>query len=374
MRIALAFDSFKGSLSSIEVADAFEEGFRTVVENCEVIKLPIADGGEGTAEVFVSALGGRMVECTVCDPLERPVTARYGIIDSGKTAVIEMAQASGLTLLSPQERNPLVTSTKGFGELIADALGRGCRELFLGIGGSATNDAGMGMMQALGYRFLDSQERELRGCGASLCDVVTIDTTQVCHAIKEAEFVVACDVTNPFCGGDGAAFVFAPQKGADAAAVEKLDSGLRHFAACIKESTDVDVTDMPGAGAAGGVGGTLAAMLGARLLPGAQMVLDALHFEARVADCDYIFTGEGCIDAQTLMGKAPFTVLQRALRLDIPVVAVGGRVKWCDELRRSSFMAIVPLVTDDTPAEEAMRPCVARENVKRVAAHIARRI
>ena len=370
MKITLAFDSFKGSLSSLAVAEAFEEGLRTVYGDCEILKFPIADGGEGTAEALVSALGGTMVECSVDDPLGRPVAARYGIIDNGATAVIEMAEASGLTLLRPEERNPLYTSTRGFGELILDALGRGCRRLLLGIGGSATNDAGMGMMQAFGYRFLDSSGVELSACGASLGSVAKIDASLVPAIVRGAEFIVACDVVNPFCGKEGAAYVFAPQKGADDAMVSLLDKGLYHFAERIKECTGVDVRDMQGAGAAGGVGGALAAMLGAQLMPGAQMVLDALHFDERVAGSDFIVTGEGRIDAQTLMGKAPAAVLQRALRLDIPVIAVGGTVVWCDELRKSPFKAIVPLVTDDTPLEEAMKPSVTRENLRRVAKEV----
>lgn len=374
MKIALAFDSFKGSLSSIEVAEAFEEGFSSVINDCEILKFPIADGGEGTAEALVAALGGVMAECYVSDPLGRSIGARYGVIDNGATAVIEMAEASGLTLLTLQERNPLYTSTRGLGELILDALERGCRRILLGIGGSATNDAGMGMMQALGYRFFDSSGCELTGCGAVLCDVASIDASQVHGAVSETEFIVACDVSNPFCGENGAAYVFAPQKGADEDMVKLLDSGLCHFAGCISECTGIDVIDMPGAGAAGGVGGALAAMFGARLMPGAQMVLDALCFDEKIVGCDCVFTGEGRVDAQTLMGKAPFAVLQRAMLSDIPVVAVGGMVEWCEELRRSSFKAIIPVVSDDTSLEEAMSPSVARENVRRIAVRIASEI
>lgn len=193
-------------------------------------------------------------------------------------------------------------------------------------------------------------------------------------AVSETEFIVACDVSNPFCGQNGAAYVFAPQKGADEDMVKLLDSGLCHFAGCISECTGIDVIDMPGAGAAGGVGGALAAMFGARLMPGAQMVLDALCFDEKIVGCDCVFTGEGRVDAQTLMGKAPFAVLQRAMLLDIPVVAVGGMVEWCEELRRSSFKAIIPVVSDDTSLEEAMSPSVARENVRRIAVRIASEI
>lgn len=371
MKITLAFDSFKGSLTSLQVADAFEEGFRSVICDCEVLKLPIADGGEGTAAALVSALGGTMVETIVNDPLGRKITAHYGVIDNGATAVIEMAEASGLTLLAPSERNPLNTSTEGFGQLILDALQRGCRRLFLGIGGSATNDAGTGMMQALGFRFLDSYGNELRGCGASLCNVDYIDCSNVFPALNEAQIVVACDVNSPFCGTEGAAYVFAPQKGADDGMVVLLDNGLRHFATKIEECSGVDVVNVPGAGAAGGVGGALEAMLGAELRPGAMMVLDALRFNEVVADCDYVFTGEGCVDAQTLMGKAPAVILQRAVRLGVPVVAVGGIVEWCEQLRKSLFKAVYPLVVDKSSLDEAMRPHVTRENVRRVAAGIA---
>ena len=371
MKITLAFDSFKGSLSSSEVADAFEAGFSSVAGDCEVLKLPMADGGEGTVESLVSAIGGETVECAVSDPLGRTVTARYGILDNGAVAVIEMAAASGLTLLADYERNPMLTSTRGFGELVLDALSRGCRRLFLGIGGSATNDAGMGMMQALGYRFLDASGQTLAGCGASLADVATIDASGVCPALAEAEIVVACDVNNPFCGRSGAAYVFAPQKGADEAMVASLDEGMHHFAEVIRDFTAVDIAVMPGAGAAGGIGGSLAALLRARLAPGADMLLDAMHFDVAVAGSDYIFTGEGRIDAQTLMGKAPAAVMRRAVAAGIPVVAVGGTVECCPRLRESAFSAIFPVLVDDTPIEEAMKPSVARRNVRRAAEGIA---
>ena len=371
MKITLAFDSFKGSLSSSEVADAFEAGFSSVAGDCEVLKLPMADGGEGTVESLVSSLGGETVECAVSDPLGRTVTARYGILDNGAVAVIEMAAASGLTLLADYERNPMLTSTRGFGELVLDALSRGCRRLFLGIGGSATNDAGMGMMQALGYRFLDASGQALAGCGASLADVATMDASGVCPALAEAEIVVACDVNNPFCGRSGAAYVFAPQKGADEAMVASLDEGMHHFAKVVKDFTAVDIAVMPGAGAAGGIGGSLAALLGARLVPGADMLLDAMHFDEAVSGSDYIFTGEGRIDAQTLMGKAPAAVMRRAVAAGIPIVAVGGTVEWCPRLRESAFCAIFPVLVDDTPIEEAMKPSVARRNVRRAAEGIA---
>lgn len=363
--ILLAFDSFKGSLTSREVADAFEEGVRSVLPDCVVKKVCLADGGEGTAEALVGTLGGKWIEVEVSDPLMRPIRACYGVVDDGRTAIIEMASASGLTLLTEEERNPLKTSTYGTGQLIADALKRGCRKLLIGIGGSATNDTGTGMLSALGFRFLDAEGMPLAGCGESLERITTIDTSHILPELKAVDIRVACDVTNPFCGPQGAAYIFASQKGADRQMVEQLDRGMHHFAEVIREYNKVDVTNISGAGAAGGLGGAFSALLGARLCRGVELVLDALHFEELLTGCDLVVTGEGHIDRQTLMGKAPMGVLKAATHQNIPVIAIGGSIEQSPELEQSSFSSILSINEEGLPLHLAMRPDVARENVKR---------
>ena len=363
--ILLAFDSFKGSLTSAEVTDAFEEGLRTTLPDCQVKKVCMADGGEGTAEAIVSTRQGEWAEAEVLDPLMRPIRARYGLIDKGETAVIEMATASGLTLLSEDERNPLKTSTYGTGQLIADSLARGCRKLLIGIGGSATNDAGTGMLSALGFRFLDAEGNLLHGCGESLEKIASIDSSHILPELESVEITVACDVTNPFCGPCGAAYVFAPQKGADKAMVTRLDDGLRHFAQIIHSYNKVDVSEMPGAGAAGGLGGAFSAFLNARLCRGVEWILDALHFDELLNGCDLVVTGEGRIDHQTLMGKTPYGILQAASCQDIPTIAIGGSINWCPELKESGFSSILSINEEGLPLDIAMRPEVAKENLRR---------
>lgn len=365
MTITLAFDSFKGSLRSDEVADAFEEGLRTVLPDCEVRKAYVADGGEGTMEAIVKSLNGSFIETTVSDPIGRAVKARYGIIDNGQTAVIEMAEASGLTLLKPEERNPMHTTTYGTGELIADAISRGCRRFLVGIGGSATNDGGTGMLSALGFRFLDKERNTLKGCGGTLAEIASIDASQAMSELKDCEFVIACDVTAPLYGPNGAAHVFAPQKGANKEMVAQLDAGLRNFASAIYQFNGKDVTHIPGGGAAGGMGAGMYALLNSRLERGIDMVLNAIRFDDIITGSDLIVTGEGRIDHQTVMGKAPSGILRRASAQGIPVIAIGGRVEWCDELRKSGFAKILEASNPDMPKEKAMQRSIAYENMRR---------
>jgi glycerate kinase len=370
-RLTIATDSFKGSLTSREVAEAFAEGWHEVFPRCDIRKVCIADGGEGTLETLVEGMGGSYVEVEVHDPLHRPTKARYGIIDAGRTAIIEMASASGLTLLKEEERNPMETSTFGTGEMVADALKRGCRKVLLGIGGSATNDCGVGMFRALGYRFLDANSNELEGGGNVLHKIAEIDDSQRLRALDECEFIVACDVTNPLYGEQGAARIFAPQKGADRKMVEALDKGLRNFACAVERFNGCSIGEMEGAGAAGGLGGGLYALLGARLERGVDMVLEALEFDQIVADSDLVITGEGRLDRQTLMGKAPSGVLAVAQRHNIPTIAIGGAVEWCDELRQSGFSAIECITPEGQSITKAMTPAIAKDNVRRTAKRIA---
>ena len=371
-RIAVAIDSFKGSLSSREVADAFEQGWHSVLPECEVRKVSIADGGEGTVDALVETLSGEWAEVVVSDPLGRPIKARYGVIDNGATAVMEMSSASGLPLLNPDERNPLRTSTYGTGEMIADALARGCRKFLVGIGGSATNDGGMGMLRALGFRFIDAAGRELDGSGATLESVVAIDGANAISELSQAEFIVACDVNNPLYGENGAAYIYAPQKGADPKMVERLDAGLRNYARAIVRYNGEDVADMPGAGAAGGLGAGFKALLGARLERGIDMVLNAMDFDSIIEECELVITGEGRLDRQTVMGKAPSGVLQRASAQGIPTIAIGGAVAWCEELEKSNFTAMLPIVAAPTTLAEAMERKTAMANVSRTAVQIAK--
>lgn len=371
-RITVAIDSFKGSLSSQEVANAFELGWCSVLPDCEVRKVCIADGGEGTVEALVETLSGEYVDVEVSDPIGRPITARYGVVSGGTTAVIEMSAASGLPLLSPDERNPLKTSTFGTGEMIADALRRGCRKFLVGIGGSATNDGGLGMVRALGFRLLDANGCELAGDGASLETLARIDASGALRELSEAEFTVACDVTNPLFGERGAAYVYAPQKGADSEMVKRLDCGLRNYARVVEEFSGESVSEMPGAGAAGGLGAGFKALLGARLERGIDMVLGAMHFDKIIEGSDLVITGEGRLDRQTVMGKAPSGVLNAATAQGIPTIAIGGAIAWCEELANSDFVAMLPIVAGPVTLEEAMRPDVATENVRRTAAQIAK--
>lgn len=362
-KVVVASDSFKGCLSSWQVADAVEKGIHDALPGCDVVKLAVADGGEGSMDALMTTLGGKPVSLMVSGPLGSPVEAEYAWID-GSTAVIEMARASGLTLLAPEERNPLRASTYGTGQLIADALDKGCRRFMICIGGSATNDAGTGMLEALGYRFMDSGGNILKGCGEALGRISSIDFSNVHPALSESEFIVACDVDSPFCGPDGAAYVYGPQKGASPEMVEQLDKGMRHFARIIFQVTGVDVTDMPGAGAAGGLGGALKAFLKAEISRGADMVLDAVHFDDAIKDADLVITGEGRIDSQTLTGKLPYVVARRAALQNIPVVALCG----CAQVSElPCFERIIQITPPDMPLEKAMSPEVSSSAICKLA-------
>lgn len=370
--VVVASDSFKGSLRSTEVAASVASGILSVCPSCRVIGVPIADGGEGTVEAVVTAAGGSYIEKEVSDPLMRKVRARYGMINE-TTTVIEIASASGLTLLTPSERNPMLTTTYGTGELILDALGRGCRKIILGLGGSATTDGATGLLSALGYRFLDSRGNPLFGCGESLGKITRIDAENLTRLLRGVEIILASDVRSPLCGPLGAAAMFAPQKGADASAVEMLDKGLANFAKAVFVYNGMDITDMEGAGAAGGAGGGLASLLGARLRSGIDVVLETMGFDRIIRGSDLVITGEGRIDRQTVMGKAPAGVLRAAQREGIPVAAIGGTVESCAELEHSGFAAMVSATPFGMPLSEAMSGDVAAANVRRAASEIARK-
>lgn len=363
-KVVIASDSFKGSLTSLEVAQSVAKAVKEAYPSCEVVEVNVADGGEGTMDALQQTLGGRKVILEVSDPLGRPVNASYVILDDGNTAVLEMSAASGLPLLAPGERNPSKTSTLGTGELIRDALDKGCRKFLVGIGGSATNDAGMGMLHALGYRFMDASGTELAPVGVSMINVASIDMSGRHPALSEAQFIVACDVKAPLYGPDGAAYVFAPQKGADNEMVEALDMGLRHFAEVSAFATGCDSSSLEGSGAAGGLGYAFRQFLGASLERGVEMVLDAIHFDELLKGADLVITGEGRVDSQTLTGKTPYGVAQRALHQGIPVVAIGGSVTLDHEQAQSAgFKDVVQITPAGMPLKEAMKPEVAAENI-----------
>jgi glycerate kinase len=323
-----------------------EEGILSVFPSAQVYKIPIADGGEGTVEALVTATKGRMMEQTVTGPLGNPLQACWGILGDGETAVIEMAAASGLTLVPRDQRNPCITTTYGTGQLIKTALDQGIRKLIIGIGGSATNDGGTGMAQALGARFLDASGKELPQGGAALAELAVIDLTGIDPRLQQASILVACDVDNPLCGPRGASAVYGPQKGATPEMVAELDQALAKFAAVAKTTTGRDVSEYPGAGAAGGLGAGFLFFTNAQLKPGVEIVLEATGFADIVKEAHFVITGEGNTDFQTAFGKAPVGVAKIATQYNIPVVCLsGGLGKGAENVLEqgiSGLMSIVP--------------------------------
>lgn len=368
-KIVIASDSFKGSLSSLEVASFLKQGFAVNCPGCEVLCVEVADGGEGTVEAIASIRPVSWVNAQVADPIGRRIPAKFAICDDG-TALLEMSAASGLPLLNPKERNPLVTSTFGTGELIAAALDRGCRKFIVGIGGSATNDAGTGMLSALGVRFLDGNGHRLNGCGQNLEKIESIDLSGLDPRIRECSFEVACDVDNPFCGPRGAAFVFAPQKGAGPQTVERLDKGLGHFAGVIGKDLKKDISAIPGAGAAGGLGGAFIAFLNATLKTGVDVVLDSIGFDDIIDGADLVITGEGKMDFQTASGKTPLGVLRRAQKQGIPTIAVAGLVKHCETLDNLGFRRIYATAQPGIPFETLISKEYTGARLQQIAAQI----
>ena len=364
-KIVLAIDSFKGCLSSKEIEQCIAEEIHRILPSCQTVCIPIADGGEGMLDTLIEATQGTFVSTQAHDPLMRIRPARYGILGDQRTAIIEMAEINGLTTLSPIERNPMKTSTYGTGELIKDALEKGFRRFIIGIGGSATNDAGMGMMQALGAHLYDKQGNELEQGGKIMEQIAHIDLNHLHPALKEATFIVACDVQNPFCGPQGAAYVFARQKGASEEQIRQLDEGMRHLALLIERDFSYNINKVKGAGAAGGLGGAFATFLQAHLQSGIDLLLNAVDFDRKITNADWIITGEGKADRQTAEGKVPAGVLKRAKKANIPVMLIAGKVEDKACLQQMGFARIVKISPDNLPLEEAMRPEVTRENIRR---------
>ena len=355
MRVVIAPDSFKGSVSALGVAQAMERGVRAVFPDAEVRQVPIADGGEGTVEALVTATRGRLEERTVRGPFGEPVRARWGVLGDGQTAVLEMAAASGLPLVPKDRRDPRVTSTYGTGELVRAALEAGLTKLVIGIGGSATNDGGTGLARALGVRFLDAAGAELPEGGAALGRLARIDLAGLDSRLASAEILVACDVDNPLTGPRGASAVYGPQKGATPQMVAELDAALGHYARVAQAATGRDVALHPGAGAAGGLGAGLLFFTPARLRPGVDIVLETTGFVELVRGADLVLTGEGRTDFQTAMGKAPVGVAQAAKRHGVPVVCLaGGLGDGADDVLAKGIDALASAVPQAMPLEEAM--------------------
>lgn len=367
----LAPDSFKESMSAKEVCIAMENGLRKVYPEAEYIHVPMADGGEGTVQSLVDASGGQIYTKQVVGPLGQLVTAEYGILGDGRTAAIEMASASGIHLVDKADRNPLITTTYGTGELIRECLDRGIRSIIIGIGGSATNDGGTGMAEALGVRFLDENGEQLNRGGGSLDRLAKIDMSSLDERLQHTQLIVACDVTNPLCGENGASFVFGPQKGASPEVVRQLDANLAHYADIVNKQLGKDVIGLPGAGAAGGLGAGLLIFTQAVLQRGIEIVIEYTGLEQKLAEADLVFTGEGGIDFQTKFGKTPYGVASTAKAKGKKVIALAGYIgQGIDTLYAEGIDAIFGIVPGASDLEKLLKEGPA--NVERTCENIAR--
>lgn len=374
MKAVIAMDSFKGSVSSLEAGNAVAEGILRVFPDADTIIKPVADGGEGTVESLVSGLNGRLCEAKVSDPLGRKIAAKYGILPNN-TAVIEMAAASGLTLLSENERDPMLTTTYGTGELILSAIRNGCRNFIIGIGGSATNDGGIGCLQALGFGMLDSKGRQVGFGAKGLSQLAKITDTNVIPELNECSFKVACDVTNPLCGENGCSAVFASQKGAKAEMIPIMDGYLRNYAELTKKYNTAAFPYTPGAGAAGGLGFALMYYLNAEFESGIELIMRETQLESAIIDADIVITGEGCLDSQTAMGKAPVGIAKIAKKYGKPVIAFSGAVKSGAELcNQNGIDAYFPILRQVSTLEEAMDKTTAYRNLADTAEQVFRTI
>jgi glycerate 2-kinase len=370
VKIIIAPDSFKGSLTAREAASAIELGVRAAFPDANVDTIPMADGGEGTLEALVASTSGKFVFAEAVDPLNRPIKGRYGVLGDGTTAVIEMATVSGLLLLKKNELNPLFTSTYGTGQLIRHALESGYDKLIVGLGGSSTNDCGTGMAQALGVRFFRKDKSEIldKMCGRFLGDVASIDLSELFPAVQRSYVTAACDVKNPLLGERGTSFMYSRQKGATSDIADQLEKNMRSFIDIAEKSTGRQVRDIPGAGAAGGLGAGLMLFLGAELQPGIDIVMDACNFSERIKDADIILTGEGKIDNQTAFGKTIAGIASRANSLKIPVIAFGGIVENADILYELGVTKIISLCKEPASIEQAMTdaPMLLQKKVETV--------
>ncbi|MBV7404185.1 glycerate kinase [Enterobacter sp. ENT03] len=370
MKIVIAPDSYKESLSALDVATAIERGFKEIFPDAEYVKLPVADGGEGTVEAMVAATHGRIVKVNVTGPLGEPVAGFYGISGDEQSAFIEMAAASGLELVPAAQRDPLITTSWGTGELIRHALDAGVKHIIIGLGGSATNDGGAGMVQALGATLLNAQGNALGQGGGELASLARIDVSELDPRLKTCRIEVACDVTNPLTGDDGASAIFGPQKGATDEMIARLDNALHHYAKIIQRDLDVDVLTLAGGGAAGGMGAGLYAFCGAELRRGIEIVTDALHLAEHVADADLVITGEGRIDSQTVHGKVPVGVAKVAKKYHKPVIGIAGSLTAdVGVVHEHGLDAVFSVIYSICSLDDALKN--AGENVRMTARNVA---
>ncbi|MFW2044998.1 glycerate kinase [Acinetobacter variabilis] len=353
----LAPDSFKESMTAEQACQAMQRGILQVFPDANCITVPMADGGEGTVDALISSLKGERVTCQVTGPLaSQSIETYFGLVDAGQTVVIEMAKANGIHLLEVARRNPMLTSTYGTGEMIKQALDLGVKKIIIGLGGSITNDGGSGMAQALGVQFFNATGGVMQVCGGNLNQIDRIDFSRLDSRLKNTEILIASDVNNPLCGPNGASVIFGPQKGATSEMVQQLDRNLRHFADLVETSLDISFKNFPGAGAAGGLGFGLMAFAGAKLQSGVALIMEQNRLAEKIADADYVFTGEGKIDHQTALGKTPFGVAQVAQQLNKPVIAFAGLVgEGIESLYQAGFSQIVGINPPDCLLKDALK-------------------
>lgn len=364
MKVVIAIDSLKGSLSSMEAGTAIKDGILAAKPDAEVIVKPLADGGEGTTDALIEGMNGERIDLTVTGPMHTPVDAYYGYLKDTNTAVMEMASAAGITLVPDSEKNPLLATSYGVGEMINDAIQRGCRNFIIGIGGSVTNDGGIGMLKALGVRFLDENGEDAGEGGQALAKVARIDVSGMNPLLKECHIQVACDVNNPLCGENGSTYVYGPQKGVTEDMKKTLDEAMAHFARVTSETLENDYMNTPGAGAAGGLGYAFLAYTGAALTPGIELILDAVGLEEELSGADVVVTGEGRLDFQTAMGKAPVGVARLAKKYNAKVIAFAGSVtKEATACNKEGIDAFFPILRSVCTLAEAMDPVAARNNI-----------
>lgn len=364
MKVVVAIDSLKGSLSSMEAGLAIKEGVLAAQPDAEVIVKPLADGGEGTTDALIEGMNGERIDLTVTGPMHTPVDAYYGYLKDTNTAVMEMASAAGITLVPDSEKNPLLATSYGVGEMINDAIQRGCRNFIIGIGGSVTNDGGIGMLKALGVRFLDENGEDAGEGGQALAKVARIDVSGMNPLLKECHIQVACDVNNPLCGENGSTYVYGPQKGVTEDMKKTLDEAMAHFARVTSETLENDYMNTPGAGAAGGLGYAFLAYTGAALTPGIELILDAVGLEEELSGADVVVTGEGRLDFQTAMGKAPVGVAKLAKKYNAKVIAFAGSVtKEATACNKEGIDAFFPILRGVCTLADAMDPVAARNNM-----------
>lgn len=364
MKVVIAIDSLKGSLSSMEAGTAIKDGILAAKPDAEVIVKPLADGGEGTTDALIEGMNGERIDLTVTGPMHTPVDTYYGYLKDTNTAVMEMASAAGITLVPDSEKNPLLATSYGVGEMINDAIQRGCRNFIIGIGGSVTNDGGIGMLKALGVRFLDENGEDAGEGGQALAKVARIDVSGMNPLLKECHIQVACDVNNPLCGENGSTYVYGPQKGVTEDMKKTLDEAMAHFARVTSETLENDYMNTPGAGAAGGLGYAFLAYTGAALTPGIELILDAVGLEEELSGADVVVTGEGRLDFQTAMGKAPVGVARLAKKYNAKVIAFAGSVtKEATACNKEGIDAFFPILRSVCTLAEAMDPVAARNNM-----------